>query len=469
MKNFFKKNSVFKVICLTILVVCLLTWILITKEFNGAAELVKGERAQVGLSTFLNYLTAVPQNFGYVPIYLIVVGGFYGVLYKTNGYRNLLEKTAEKYSGSEWIYLVIEMIIVSVIASVTGFDLGLVVLFPLIFAQLLLMGYSKITAVMATVGSVAVGIFASTYSYAENIQIAYETLTLTPHNNIFAKIILFILALGLLILNVLLYAKKHKISSPRKGYIYPETNDKKAKSWPVTLTLVITFVVIVLASIPWAGTFNINLFNDIFEKINTYEIAKFPIINKLFGSLTAWGQWSYTNVTVFLLVMSAVVAILGKVKFDDFVEGFAAGAQKALRPAICTIFALSLVYIAFYHGILYTIIGPILGITKEFNVITMSIASMIIHFMYVVPNYAAYYVLGYPVALFTNAKVYGVMQIVFQAAYGLTVLFVPTSLVLVSTLSYSKVSYGKWFKAIWKLLLELFVLLIVFGLILLAI
>ena len=40
-------------------------------------------------------------------------------------------------------------------------------------------------------------------------------------------------------------------------------------------------------------------------------------------------------------------------------------------------------------------------------------------------------------------------------------LVAPTSLVLMGILSYLKIPYGKWFKTIWKLLLELLVLLLI--------
>jgi uncharacterized ion transporter superfamily protein YfcC len=53
--------------------------------------------------------------------------------------------------------------------------------------------------------------------------------------------------------------------------------------------------------------------------------------------------------------------------------------------------------------------------------------------------------------------------------YGLTMLVAPTSLVLLATLSYLKITYKEWWKAIWKLALELFVILLVIFIILAAI
>ena len=95
------------------------------------------------------------SSFGYIPLYILAVGGFYGVLYKTNGYRNLLDKIVDKYSGNEWIFLTIIMILFAVITSVAGLSLGLFFMFPFVIR--------------------------SGYSEAGNIKIAYEILRSRSH------------------------------------------------------------------------------------------------------------------------------------------------------------------------------------------------------------------------------------------------------------------------------------------------
>ena len=64
---------------------------------------------------------------------------------------------------------------------------------------------------------------------------------------------------------------------------------------------------------------------------------------------------------------------------------------------------------------------------------------------------------------------YGVIAIIWQATYGFAMLFVPTSVILVLGLSYLNVSYFKWLKAIWKIVLELLVVLLAIFLILVLI
>ena len=59
-----------------------------------------------------------------------------------------------------------------------------------------------------------------------------------------------------------------------------------------------------------------------------------------------------------------------------------------------------------------------------------------------------------------------VITTILQAGFGLVMMILPVSVILVAGLKFLDVSYKEWFKYIWKLLLMLFVIIIIFGLIL---
>ena len=101
------------------------------------------------------------------------------------------------------------MIVFAVITSVTGLSLGLFVLFPLVITAILLMGYSKITALLTTVGSICVGLMGTTYSVS-SIEVLNSYLELSPSSELLTKLIILVVGLVLLIFNVLRHAKKHK-------------------------------------------------------------------------------------------------------------------------------------------------------------------------------------------------------------------------------------------------------------------
>ena len=144
------------------------------------------------------------------------------------------------------------------------------------------MGYSKTTALLATVGSVCIGFLGTTYSITETAAI-HNALKLSASADIVTKLVLLVVGLIILIVNVLVYAKKHKIDEPRKGFLYPETKNPNTKTWPIILVFDLTLLVMILASISWSGVFEITFFDDLLKSLNKVTINDFPIFTKLMG------------------------------------------------------------------------------------------------------------------------------------------------------------------------------------------
>jgi len=461
-----KKNNIFKVVCITILIAVILTWILPSTYYSSS--IVDNGKLQIGLVDLFNYLTAIVSYFGYIPVYILAVGGFYGVLYQTDSYRNLLDKIVKTYKGNEWIFLTIVMILFAVITSVTGLSLGLFFLFPFVITTILLMGYSKITSLLVTVGSICIGLLGTSYSITE-VGIINSYLNLSASDELVTKLVLLVIGLVVLIVNVLLYAKKHRIDEPRKGFLYPETNNTKAKTWPLVLILDVVLLIMVLSHISWSQVFEVTLFDEILTNLNKVKVGDFPIFTKLVGGLSAFGNWQMTDLINLVLVSTLCVAVLCKVKLNDMINAFGAGAKRALRPAFVTSLIYLLVLISAFHPYNLTIIEPILKLTESFNVVIMSLVAFVSHLLNVELYYSASNIIPYVASTITDTTVYGVIAIIWQATYGFAMLFVPTSAVLILGLSYLNVSYFKWLKAIWKLVLQLLVILLVIFLILVMI
>ena len=111
-------------------------------------------------------------------------------------------------------------------------------------------------------------------------------------------------------------------------------------------------------------------------------------------------------------------------------------------------------------NVLLTVLKPILSLEGDLNVFTMCITAIV----YTVFTVESYYGITSAAAFVTavmTADNIGKIAIIWQSMYGLTMLVAPTSVILMSTLSYLGISYGRWLKAVWKLLLELFIILLI--------
>ena len=474
-----KKHNLFKIVGITILVTVLLTWILPTTYYQYSL-VSDGTRSQVGLFDLFNYPAVALSYFGNIVLYILAIGGFYGVLHKIGAYRTLLDKIAKKMKGKEAIALAVIMAVLAILTSVCGASLGLLIIVPFIVSLVLIMGYDKVTAALTTVGAISVGLIGTTVS-STYVQTGYKSLVQNgmgvvntilntkATDQIVVKIILLVLGLALLIFNTLRYAKKTKSSKEDsvKELIPVETKTGKTKTWPIVLFMDLMFVIAMLSLVSWSSVFKLNWFTKATEAVLGLKIFKFQIFGKLLGTVGAFEEWGVVQIGVLLVLVSFILSKIYKVKFNDYIDGIVRGAKKALKPAVLVALIYVVLIIVSYHPIILTITKPLIKVGNGLNVFTMSLAALISSIFNVDLYYAASGVLPYAITLLTDSSVYSIIAVIWQAIYGLTTLFAPTSIILIAILSYLDIPYGKWLKSNWKLILELLALcLILFTIIL---
>ncbi len=455
-----KKHNGLKVVLISILTLFLLTWILPAAVYQGS-YLDQG-RVQMGLFDLFSYPTATVAYFGYVGIFVLLIGGFYGVLSKIGAYRTLLDKIVAKFKGKEGLLLAIIMIIMAVATSVCGLSLILLFFFPLIISLILLMGYNKLVAAGVTVGSVMIGLIGTTFA-GGTLDLLNQVLGLNMQTELVTKIIILVIGLVLLIFNTLMYAKKIKGTSVEKKEEYiPEKIESKRKVWPLVLVLDIVFIIMVLSFISWYTAFNVDIFDQATDAIAGFEVGGFTIFSKILGStLPAFGYWSINEIMVTLMVAIIVIALIYRVKFNDFITNFLNGAKKALGPAALMLLIYTCLIIVVYNPFQLVITDFLLGLTKGFNVVTSTIVALLSSLFNVEMAYSIQNTVPFMTSVITDTSVYPLIAIIFQTMYGFVMLVAPTSVILMGTLAYLKIPYQQWLKYIWKLLLQLLVVLFI--------
>ena len=475
-----KKHNTLKVVIITLLLFALLTWILPCATYQ--TEYTELGRYQVGIFDILSYQSTVLGYFGYVALFILVVGGFYGVLYKTEAYRRMLDSLVKKFKGKEAVCLVIIMVLFAFLTSFAGLQLALLMLFPFVISLVLMMGYNKLAATAVTAGSVAVGLMGTTFSY-NTTQVLQQYLSVELTDLIWAKIILLVLGVVLLALFVLKFGKKAgtKKVEDKEEFIPEEVKATKTKEnakdkkhkvrvWPLVVILDLMLLVTILGFIPWNGAFGITLFDDITTAITEFELFGFPIFGKILGAVSAFGYWTLVELVTLMLLAIIILKFVYKIKWDEVFDGFGKGVKKALVPALIAILIYTCLVLTTYDPYQLVIYKFILGLTKGFNIFTTGLVVLISSIFNGDPLYAFYSVLPYFVSVVTNTDNYQLIAVIFQSLYGIVTLVAPTSIPLMLTLSYTNTSYKDWFKYIWKLLVALLVLaFIVFTVLLLII
>ena len=201
-----KKHNTFKVVLGALLVFAILSWIIPAAYFQGTLQ--DQGRVQAGLFDVFNYSLTSLSYFGHYGLYLIFVGGLYGVLNKIPAYRNLLDAMVNKVYGKEKVVLSVIMVLFAIIVSVYGAEIEMLLFVPFLVSFILMMGFDKMVAAFAVAGSSLVGITGYTYAFGK-LSVLLSTLGLDINSDVYVKAMILLVGLVLLIFNTLVYISKN--------------------------------------------------------------------------------------------------------------------------------------------------------------------------------------------------------------------------------------------------------------------
>lgn len=247
-------------------------------------------------------------------------------------------------------------------------------------------------------------------------------------------------------------------------------------------TSLVVFVLFTLgAIIPWESLFNTSIFSDFNSFLSGIKIGDYAIFNNIIaapvvtdstgyasGVINAFGNWTISDVAIFLLIITAVIALSSKIKFNDFIATATDGIKKVLPIAITAMLISIVLVIMVTSGVAVTIANFIVSLASGFNIATATLASMVGSVLTGDFYYFASTVGVVFTTVITNTDLYGVIGFIMQSIYYLMMIFAPTSVALIIGLYYLNIPFGKWFKYIWKVLLALFVVIIVAAIIIFA-
>lgn len=450
------KNNLFKALLILILVYVVLSWFVPVGYFSNGS-FVKDAVSPVGIFDFIIYplVTATSSVFVLTAIVFLLIGGFYGVVNKTGIYSNLLQSLAKKWKGKEKTILVVSTLIFTVLSSLTGLNLPLFILVPFVAALLMLMGYSKITAMLSTVGGILAGNIASTYGFNVAGYISY--LTENINDSIWVRLVMLVLVSGLLIFTVLKTAKLNK-TAEKNIPLYEDSakkvNGKTAK--PFVIMFVITMLVLIIGMFNWNGVFKIELFDNILTSIQGFKIGDYAIFANLLGSIPAVGSWTNYEIGVILIINALIIGRLYGLTWSEIVNSFVEGMKKMVPVAVWTMAASILFLLMNTNSSGYTmyntISNSILGLTDKLNVFTMSLTTLIGSILYNDFPYLLSALYAPITSLYTNFSLIGIIT---QIIHGIVQFIAPTSVILVAGLTYFDIPYTEWLKKFWKFFLGL--------------
>ncbi len=200
-----------------------------------------------------------------VSLFILVIGGFLGVVNQTKALDDGIATVVSKYKGKEKVLIPLLMILFALGGSTYGMAEETIAFYPLLIPVMIGVGFDSLVAVSIVLVGSQVGCLASTVNpFATGV--ASQTLHISPGDGIISRAVLFIIVVTISILFVYQYAAKIE-KDPSRSYVFEQreedlkrfalnhedqpgtkmTGRQKAVLWMFGLT----FLIMIMGLIPW--------------------------------------------------------------------------------------------------------------------------------------------------------------------------------------------------------------------------
>lgn len=453
MKKEKKENNLIKWTSIVLVISIILSWVLkVSLEDTN-------EFLRVGVMDFFT-LGLLGFNL-YTPLitFILVLAGFYVLLNKTEGYRKIVEKTANSMENLKDFAVFIIMLVLSLVTSILTETFVALVFVPFFVSVLVKLKYDKISTFLATFGSILIGTIGSLFggkvvgALVTGLGIEYSTNILYRAGLLVISFII-VAAFVLLRLNTL---KSKKSLEPAKDIFLEEKSNNKGSTWPVALVLILVGIITLLAYIPWGKAFGLNWATNLHEWFTSFSIAGQPVFQYIAGSTLAFGEWDLFGIQSVLLVASLIITFSSKLTFDDYINSFIEGLKKFSKLLVVFLLIYFVLTVNYYFPAIRTLFGQMMS---KFNYFISAVIAFIASIFGVEMQYAWMFSgLNYATD-FAGHFNDGTLAVIYQAVYGLAQFVAPTSLYLMLGLSYLDISYTEWFNKTWKFLVAILLLVI---------
>lgn len=385
-------------------------------------------------------------------IFLLVLGGFFQVMDKTNGIKAIIKRLIERYKERKYTLIRIIVLIFMVFGAFFGVFEESVALLPIIILLSLSLGFDTLLGLGMTLLAAGFG-FASAITNPFSVGVASEIAGVNILAGGLYRIAVFVIMYLLVSEFLVRYAKKI-VKKPKASLTY-EMDQKKSRDFELNSDLKIehedkifkvytaVFIVLIVAII----------ISSLLQLIFEISVPTIPVMALTFlvggfaaGKLVT-NQWKFTSKTF----LSGMVSVL---------------------PAIVLIMlATSVKHIISEGQIMDTILHSLASFFENKSAVVgvLGIYVMVLFIQFFIGSASAKAFLIMPiliplVGLIGITKELAILTFIFGDGY--TNVIFPTNGVLLIGLSIANVGYGKWFK--WTYKLQIITLILTVGFLLFA-
>ncbi|MCU0413869.1 MAG: TIGR00366 family protein [Ignavibacteriaceae bacterium] len=452
----FKVPNTYLLLFSILILIAFLTWVIPGGEYERM--IVDGR--EVVVQNSFKYVDSNPQGFfalfiaplkgfveaGMIIGFILLVGGAFNVLAKTDAINSLINKLARAHRDSITLRRLFIPVLI-LMFSIGGASFGMneeIIPFVLIIVPICLaLGYDSIIGVAIPLVGAHVG-FASAFLNPFNVGIAQGIADVPIFSGIGYRVICWLISTAVAILFILYYEKKLK-KNPNISPTFKEDNDRR----------------------------NTEHFDNIYNNSSSFSLRHKIVLIAFVLSLVMLVvgvikfDWFIGEISAMFFIMGIAVGIIGGLKSDDIIKGFIDGAKDLVGTAIIVALARATLVISrdghIIDTVLYGLSPYIQSSSPIFASQKMFIVQAIINFF--VHSGSGQAALTMPI-MAPLADLAGVTRQTAILAFQFgeyTNIIIPTSAVTMGALSMARVPWERWAK--WVLPLQIILMLL--GLLLL--
>ena len=439
-----------------LILIAVLTWIIPGGEYERTT--IDGR--EIVVQNSFKYVNSNPQGFfalfiaplkgfveaGMIIGFILLVGGAFNVLAKTDAINSLINKLAKAHRNSpalRRLFIPVLILMFSIGGATFGMNEEIIPFVLIIVPICLALGYDSIIGVAIPLVGAHVG-FASAFLNPFNVGIAQGIADVPIFSGIGYRVICWLISTAVAILFVLYYVKKMR-KNPEKSPTFKEDIERR----------------------------NTENFENIYNKTSTFSLRHKIVLITFALSLVMLVvgvikfEWFIEEISAMFFIMGIAVGIIGGLKSEDIIKGFLDGARDLVGTAIIVALARATLVISRDGHIIDTVLyglSPYIESTSPiFASQKMFIVQAVINFF--VHSGSGQAALTMPI-MAPLADLAGVTRQTAILAFQFgeyTNIIIPTSAVTMGALSMAKVPWEKW--AYWVLPLQIILMLL--GLLLL--
>lgn len=457
----FKFPSAYTILFFIIIFVAALTWIIPAGTYHTRMDEETGKEVPIA-GTYEN-VEQSPQGFndvvlapiaGFydpdsneangidVALFVLIIGGFLMVVTQTGAIDAGIARAMTALKGKEKWMIPMLMVLFSLGGTIYGMAEESLAFYPLLIPVMIAAGYDSLTAIAVILLGAGIGTLGSTINPFATV-IASDAADVAFTDGIILRLIIYIVGLLICIGYVMRYAEKVK-QNPKTSLVanmYESNRDH----------------------------FLISADGHQVAELTHRRKWILLIFLATFGVMI-WGVaiegWWMAKMSALFLVMSIVIAFVGRLSESEFTDTFVEGAKDLLGVALIIGVARGIVVIMndgmITDTMLYWSEQAVTGLSPIAFISVMYWIQVLLSFF--VPSSSGLAVLTMPImAPLADFSAVGRDLVVtaYQSANGIVNLITPTSGVVMGALAIGRVPYEKWIKFIWPLWLILTIGLIV--------